>query len=112
MKCGRILAIRVLGYADDAALVERHVDSMTTRLTNLGNASRDRADMSMNMSKTFTHHVHRRDSKPAATKAATMKIQSKYSHQCEYCPRKFKTAKAMKIHQASCVHNYGTTTEY
>ena len=113
MQCGRILDIRVIGYADDAALVERHVDSMATRLTNLGNASRDRADMSMNtMSKTFTHHVHRRDSKPAATKAAAMKIQSKYSHQCEFCPRKFKTARTAKIHQANCVHNYGMTTEY
>ena len=112
VKCDRILDIRVLGYADDAALVERHVDSMTTRLTNLGIASRDRVDMSMNMSKTFTHHVHRRDSKPAATKAAAMKIQSKYSHQCEFCPRKFKTARAAKIHQVNCVHNYGMTTEY
>ena len=97
VKCGRILKIRVLGYADDAALAERHVESMTTRLTELADASRDRADMSMNMEKTFTQHVHRRDSKPTATKAAAKKVQSKYSHQCEYCPRKFKTARAMKM---------------
>ena len=80
VKCDRILDIRVLGYADDATLVEGHVDSMTTRLTNLGNAYRDRADMSMNLNKTFTHHVHKRDSKPKVTKAAAKKIQSKYSH--------------------------------
>ena len=84
VECGRILNIRVLGYADDAALAERHVEKMTTRLTDLADASRDRADMSMNMDKTFTHHVHRRDSKPAVTKAAAKKVQAKYSHQCEF----------------------------
>lgn len=112
VKCGRILNIKVLGYADDAALVERRVEDMTTRLTNLADASRDRADMNVNMDKTFTQHVYRRESKPTATKATAKKEEAKYSHRCEFCPRKFKTSRAMKIHQSSCVHNYGATTEY
>ena len=32
MKCGRILKMRVLGYADGAALAEETVESMTERL--------------------------------------------------------------------------------
>ena len=32
-KCGRILRIKVLGYADDAALVDGTVAGMTARLT-------------------------------------------------------------------------------
>ena len=60
----------------------------------------------------FTQHVHRRDDNPVVTEAAAMKAEAKYTHQCEFCPRKFKTARAMKIHQAACVHNYRTTTEY
>ena len=77
VKCGRILEIRVLGYADDAALVERRVEDMTTRLTNLTNASREHADMEMNMSKTVTQHVHRRDGKPIVTPSAAAKAEEK-----------------------------------
>ena len=74
VKCGRILKIRVLGYADDAALAERHVDSMSTRVTDLAVASTEHADMDMNAAKTFTQHVHRRDSKPKVTEAAAKKV--------------------------------------
>ena len=112
VKCGRILEIRTLGYADDAALVERHIEVMTTRLTNLTNASRDHEDMFMSMEKTFTQHVYRRSSKPAVTEEAEMKAEVKYSHQCQFCPRKFKTSRVMKIHEVNCVHNYDTTAEY
>ena len=33
VKCGRILRIKTLGYADDVALAEEKVDAMTARLT-------------------------------------------------------------------------------
>ena len=38
VKCG-ILKVRVIGYADDAAIVEPTVEAMTKRLTDLANAS-------------------------------------------------------------------------
>ena len=51
VNCG-ILKLRVLGYADDAALIEPTVEAMTKRLTDLANASIDKADMHINMDKT------------------------------------------------------------
>ena len=44
IECGRILKLSVLGYADDAALIERHAEAMTARLTAIANTSKRRAD--------------------------------------------------------------------
>ena len=60
-KCD-ILKVRVLGYADDAALLEPIVEAMTQRLTDLTNASIREADMYINMNKTVSQHVHKRES--------------------------------------------------
>ena len=110
VKCGRILHLRVLGYADDAALIEPTVEAMTKRLTDLANASMSEADMKINMTKTFSQHVHKR--KPIKVTADEVaKAESKYVHKCDFCERKFKTNKAMHIHRANCVHNYATTQE-
>ena len=109
VKCG-ILHLRVLGYADDAALIEPTVEAMTKRLTDLANASISEADMRINMTKTVSQHVHKRKPlKVTATEVA--KVEAKYNHQCDFCQRKFKTNRAMLIHRASCVHNYATTEE-
>ena len=53
VKCGRILKLNVLGYADDAALIEPCVEVMTDRLTAIADASRELADMHVSMPKTF-----------------------------------------------------------
>ena len=62
VKCDRILRIRVLGYADDAALTEHTVEVMTNRLTDLTDTSKREADICIviNMNKTVMHsqHVH------------------------------------------------------
>ena len=60
VKCGRILKIKVLVYADDIALADNTVESMTKRLTAIADVSEDRADMKVNMQKTFSQHVHKR----------------------------------------------------
>ena len=110
VKCASFLRVRVLGYADDAALAEPAVEDMTERLTNLADASESEADMKINMTKTVSQHVHRR--KPiTVTEAEVSRAESKYKHQCDFCLRKFKTNRAMLIHRASCVHNYATTDE-
>ena len=110
VKCGRILKIRVLGYADDAALAEHTVDAMTKRLTDLADASKREADMVINMSKTVSQHVHERE--PISVTAEEIATaEAKYDHKCDFCQRRFKTNRAMHIHRASCVHNYDTTDE-
>ena len=52
--------MRVLGYADDAALAEPTVEAMTKRLTNLADTSESEADMKINMTKTARQHVYKR----------------------------------------------------
>ena len=83
MKCG-ILKVRVLGYADDAVLVEPTVEAMTKRLTDLANASIREADMQVNMDKTVSQHVSER----APIKVASAEV--KYAHKCDFCLRRFK----------------------
>lgn len=110
VKCGNILKLRVLGYADDAALMEEQMEEMTERLTKLADASLADADMEVNMTKTFSQHVHERD-EVTVTKDEAREVESKYEHECNFCPRRFKTLRGMRIHRASCQHNYGTTDE-
>ena len=63
MRCGKVLRIKVLGYADDLAFVDNTVDNMTARLTTVANASEKQADMKVNMSE--------QDSVTACTQAAS-----------------------------------------
>ena len=109
IRCG-VLKVRVLGYADDAALLEPTVEAMTQRLTDLANASITEADMYINMSKTVSQHVHKREP-IKVTQEEIASAEMKYAHQCDFCKRKFKTRRAMLIHRSSCVHNYATTDE-
>ena len=110
VKCGRILRIKTLGYADDITLVEEEVEDMTTRLKDIGDTSLEEADMKINMDKTQTQHVHRRADITVTDKEAR-KTEKKYEHKCDFCERRFKTRKGMLIHRANCQHNYGTTDE-
>ena len=59
-KCGRILRLDVLGYADDVALISGTVEDMTRRLTAIADGARADADMNVSLPKTFSHHVHKR----------------------------------------------------
>ena len=79
VKCVKNLKIRVLGYADDAALAEHIVEDMTTRLTNLADASKREADMDINMNKTVSQHVHKRES-IAVTAKEIANAEAKYQH--------------------------------
>ena len=49
VKCGRILLIKTLGYADDAALTEESVGEMTVCLNAIGDTSREDTDMKINI---------------------------------------------------------------
>ena len=59
IRIGKINELRVLGYADDAAMIGPDIEQMTARLTKFADASKALADMQVKMSKTFTHHVRR-----------------------------------------------------
>ena len=110
VQCGRILCIKTLGYADDVALAEEKVDAMTARLTAIGDTSWEEADMKINMAKTLSQHVFKRE-EIAVTDEEAREIEAKYDHKCDFCKRRFKTRKGMLIHRASCQHNYDTTDE-
>ena len=110
VKCGRILKLSVLGYADDAALIEPCIEAMTDRLTAIADTSVELADMNVSIPKTFTQHIHRR-SKIKVTDADAATVEKGYVHKCDFCTRRFKTGKAMHNHRASCVFNYDTTDE-
>ena len=110
MRCGRILKIKVLGYADDLAFIDTTVENMTARLTAVANASEQRADMTVNMDKTVSQHVHKREAIKATSEEAKA-VEIKYQHQCDFCSRRFKTQGNMLKHRAHCVYNYDTTSE-
>ena len=110
VKCGRILEIKVIGYADDAALAEPTVEGMTERLKSIADASRDEADMEVSMQKTFSQHVHKRDALEVTEEEARA-AESDYGHKCDFYPRKFKSQRNMLIHRANCIYNYNTTDE-
>ena len=111
MNCNDEFNLRVLGYADDAALTEERIQEMTERLTKVGNKSKEKADMQIRMDKTFSHHVQEDDQTITVTQEEIAKAQEKFAHKCDFCDRKFKTLAAMRIHRDKCPYNYATTDE-
>ena len=93
-KCGRILRLDVLGYADDVALISGTVEDMTRRLTAIADGAREDADMNVSLPKTFSHHVHKRANVKVSNAEAKV-AESKYKYKCDFCPRRFKTDKNM-----------------
>ena len=50
---GKIKELRVLSYADDAAMTGPAADQMSKRLTAFANEAKSEADMKVKMSKTY-----------------------------------------------------------
>ena len=99
---GNYLQIGVLGYADDAALTSKDIEKLSQRLTNIDRGSFVDADMSIHPGKTKTMHVEPQAELPIPTREQVQSTQNKYSHECEFCGRKFKTSRGRNIHRASC----------
>ena len=74
-----MLRLKVLGYADDAALIDTQVENMSHRLTIIADKSESQTDMVVNISKTFTQHVHRRES-IRVTETEVRKAEKKHTH--------------------------------
>ena len=84
VKVGTIKELRVLGYADDAAMIAPDVEQMTVRLTKFADVSKALADMELKMSKTFTHHVRRQDKVTAATPQEIKAKEQEYEFPCYF----------------------------
>ena len=112
---GEINEIRVLGYADDAAMVEEAVTAMTERLTTFADKAIEKADMKMKLQKTFTQHVQVQEAVSTATTAEINKKESSYKHVCAFakagCTARFKTKKGMLRHKCSCRFGYTWISE-
>ena len=116
VKVGTINELRVLGYADDAAMMAPNVEQMTARLTKFADASKVRADMELKMSKTFSHHVRRQDKVTKATPTEIKAKEQTYKFPCLFCEdgcdARFKTEEGMLRHATTCDFNYGVTSNY
>ena len=110
VRCGEILTIKTLGYADDAALAEETTEVMTTRFTELADKSLAEADMKIRLDKTFSQHVYRHED-VTVTEEEIKKTHEGLEFGCDFCMRKFATKRAMHIHRASCIHQYVVSEE-
>ena len=109
---GDIITLRVLGYADDAAMIEPLVETMTKRLTTVADASIADADMHVSMDKTYTQHVKRQTKSYIPSPNRIEKVEKTYKHKCPFCDRRFKTAAGVQLHREKhCAFNYATTEE-
>ena len=111
---GHIKNLRVLGYADDAAMCEG-VEAMTTRLTEFADAALQEADMKIKLTKTYTQHLQKQGKIAKATDEEVTAKAATYKHPCEFeksgCKHRFKTKTGMRIHRSACNFNYGLTGE-
>ena len=68
----------------------------------MARGSKKDADMDINKKKTKTLQVAEQKKVPVSTVAEMKKTEAEYKHQCIFCPRRFKTARGLKIHMAAC----------
>ena len=83
MKCDRIVNLRVVVYADDAVLMEKDVEDMTTRLTTLADNSRSEVTV-IKMDKTCSQHVHKRQC-ITVIENEMRAVEDTYKHKCDFC---------------------------
>ena len=87
--------MRVLGYADDVAMMEGEVADMTVRLTTFADAALEKADMKTKLSKTNTQLLGKRKKPEEATEEEIENKKRSYKYACKYvkagCNQRFKT---------------------
>ena len=87
VRVGSIGKLHVLGYADDAAMMEETEEMMTTRLTKFADESMTQADMKVKPSKTFTQIVQRQQAIGQSTTAEIEKKRKEIQIQVSVCRR-------------------------
>ena len=112
---GGIKNLKVLGYADDDGMMATTVVEMTDRLTRFADQSLQQADMKVKLAKTFTQHVCVQEKQAQVTCHEVRAKDQSYKFACTFCDagcaQRFKTAKGMMLHRASCQFNYATTEQ-
>ena len=111
VQIGNHLRIGVLGYADDEALISESTTRMSDRVTSISSGSKKDGDMDINKKKTKVMHVARQEKIRPSTDVEINETEKSYKHVCDFCPRRFKTSRGLKIHRASCKCQHGLTTE-
>ena len=113
---GNIKDLRVLGYADDAAMISMTVEEMTQRITTFADAALSKADMLTKLSKTWSQHVCKQEKQAPATSAEIAAKEASYKHPCYFaadgCTARFKTKQGMLTHTTTCSFNYANTSRY
>jgi len=79
-----IKEIKILGYADDAAMCAETVEEMTTSLTVFVDVSLTKADMCVKLSKTYNQHLQPLQKVTEATDEEVTKKMASYNHKCEF----------------------------
>ena len=112
---GTIRELRVLGYADDAAMAEYSADQLSERLTEFADKALSETDMKVKLSKTFSQIVQQQEAVDTATAAEIEEQEKQYKFKCSYCDegctQRFKTRRGMHIHRSSCNFGYNTTAK-
>ena len=111
IKIGNYLQIGVLGYADDAAMLSRATNKLSTRVNKISEKSREKADMLLNKGKTKNMHVRHQEKLAPPSIDVIKKTEDSYKHVCKFCDRRFKTSRGLHIHMASCDNQHGLTPE-
>ena len=111
VKVGNYLQIGTLGYADDIAIISSDINEQSARVTNIAKGSLKDADMTVSLDKTKSMHVEKQHKLKPPTKDAIEEAETEYKHTCEFCDRKFKTSRGLKIHVTSCNFQHGLTDE-
>ena len=93
--------IGTLGYADDAALLDTHLETAAARVTAISRGSKKDADMMINKTKTEVMHVKEQGRVSPLTK---QEAKSVCKHECPHddCRRVFYNAHGCKVHAGKC----------
>ena len=67
---------------------------MAKCLTVLADASKEKSDMKVNMTKTFTQYVFNRNYM-TVTEVEVAAAESDFKHKCDFCTHRFKTQRHM-----------------
>ena len=67
--------------------------------------------MTIHMGKTKNMHVHKQAKIAPPTVTEIKYTEADYKHECQYCGRKLKTNRGLKIHLAACNNWHGLTED-
>ena len=93
--------IHTLAYADDAALLDKDVATVTARVSAISKGSRKDADMTINSDKTEVVHFREQSRVPASS---TAELRAVCKHKCTHvgCNRVFFNSHGLKCHKGRC----------